>query len=69
MVERAVTPVQSVQFACVCGREWAQRVAHYDIVMCHCGGFVWALQPKRNGPLAGYIWPGDKTKIRNSRAV
>lgn len=63
--KRRPTPTMIVDFSCACGKEWQQKVVHYDIIRCACGRFVWALQPKRNGPLKGYQWPGDPAMLRN----
>jgi hypothetical protein len=49
---------QSVQFACPCGKTHRFTVEHYDRVIVQCGRPWWALQPKRNGPLVMFPWPG-----------
>ncbi len=51
-------PPQSVEIQCVCRRACAWRMAHYEVTRCTCGKGWWALQPKRNGPLVAFPWPG-----------
>lgn len=34
-----------------CGAKVGQYLNHYDILQCRCGKYLWALRPKKNGPL------------------
>ncbi len=44
---------------CECGARIITEVGHYDIARCpKCDCRWWALQPKRNGPLKLFLWPG-----------
>lgn len=43
---------------CPCGKSHCFMLGHYDKAVAKCGRVYWALQPKRNGPLALYPWPG-----------
>lgn len=44
---------------CACGKVHAvDNVVHYDRVILDCGRPYWVLQPKRNGPLTLFPWPG-----------
>jgi hypothetical protein len=48
-----------LRFQCGCDRGSAAYVRHYEIVHCsRCGGYWWALQPVRSGPLVAFAWPG-----------
>ena len=49
---------QWVPIHCPCESKGGQYLKHYDVVRCSCGKFFWALQPKRNGPLKAFPWPG-----------
>ena len=49
---------QYVKVPCDCGRAGGQYLAHYELVRCDCGKFFWALQPRRDGPLVAFPWPG-----------
>ena len=51
-------PPQSVEIRCVCRRTCARHLARYEVTRCVCGKDWWALQPKRNGPLMAFPWPG-----------
>lgn len=53
---------------CECGKAHRLFVAHYDRVLLKCGRMVWALQPKRNGPLAMFPWPGPPMTARELAA-
>jgi hypothetical protein len=48
-----------VAFHCACGSVHHISVQHYDRVIVSCGRPYWALQPKRNGPLRMFPWPGS----------
>jgi hypothetical protein len=57
-------------FQCGCGK--AHRIddlGHYDrAIISPCGTAVWALRPKRNGPLVLFPWPGHhKTREEMGR--
>ena len=54
------TPIPAQTFVrnCGCGSTGQVVLGHYEIGRCPCGRFFWALQPKRNGPLALFPWPG-----------
>lgn len=57
--ERDETPREVVQTTCDCGRPIVVNIEHYQRVACRdCGKIYWALQPKRNGPLVLFPWPG-----------
>ena len=46
-------------YDCTCGRiHQCTGVIHYGRYYLKCGRMVWALQPKRNGPLVLRTWPG-----------
>lgn len=49
---------QWVPGICDCGPRVGQYLAHYDVMRCSCGKFFWSLQPKRDGPLVMFPWPG-----------
>ena len=55
MSERAT---QWCQVDCSCGQKHGANLGHYDRVQGSCGKVYWALQPKRNGPLVLFPWPG-----------
>lgn len=62
-MSRAIHPndtPEPVRFTCECGAQWTQTVRHYDVIQCSCRLRVWALRPRRNGPLVGYQHPGVK---------
>ena len=41
-----------------CGAKGGAYLAHYGVMRCSCGNFVWALQPRRDGPLELFPHPG-----------
>ena len=47
-------------YHCTCGKTHTITtvVHHYDRVTLCCGSIVWAIQPKRDGPLVISPWPG-----------
>jgi hypothetical protein len=48
---------------CPCGKPHELAEAgHYDRFKMSCGRLYWTLQPKRNGPLVLYPWPGPNLK-------
>lgn len=47
-----------VAFKCRCGKKWRQMARHYDVIMCQCQQFVWALRPQQGGPLVSFFHPG-----------
>lgn len=49
---------QKFRVSCECGKKLVGVFGHYDRKICPCGRGYWALQPKREGPLAIYPWPG-----------
>ena len=49
---------QFCQVDCVCGERHGQYLGHYDRMQASCGRVYWALQPKRNGHLQLFTWPG-----------
>ena len=51
-------PAEMVNCRCECGMKWRQEMRHYDTIRCRCNLAVWALRPKRNGPLVCYQHPG-----------
>ena len=61
MAERAGMPEMPVAMRCACGKTWHQTLKHYDIVQCKCGRRVWALQPKRQGPLQCFPYVAQDT--------
>ena len=56
--ERQPATEQYCSIECDCGKKIGTYFRHYDVARCSCGRAWWALQPKRNGPLALSIWPG-----------
>ena len=50
---------QMVSVACPCGRVHAFAAAHYDRMIVSCGRRYWVLQPKRQGSLKLFPWPGE----------
>ncbi len=59
MSERAKSPEQYVTNTCEqCGKKGGAYLSHYEIMLCSCGKFHWALRPKRSGPLVAFPWPG-----------
>jgi len=58
------TGKQLVIHACECGRAHHLTVGHYDRMLLKCGRMMWALQPKRNGPLVMFPWPGPPMPAR-----
>ena len=45
---------------CSCGKvHQCSGVTHYGRYVLKCGRAVWALQPRRNGPLVLRDWPGQ----------
>ncbi len=54
---------QRLSIRCECGSHCGQTLAHYEIVKCNCGNCYWALQPRRNGPLKLFPWPGDSRRL------
>ena len=53
---------ESAAYVCPCGRvHHLQGVLHWERYILKCGAKVWALQPKRNGPLMlKALPPSDK---------
>ena len=50
---------QRLTVACECGAvHCVPDAQHYDRVMAKCGRKYWVLQPKRNGELKLFPWPG-----------
>ena len=49
---------------CPCGKVHRFDIAHYDRVIVGCGRRYWALQPRRNGPLKMFPWPGPNLSAR-----
>ena len=43
---------------CECGAVHRFSGKHYDVARAQCGRFFWALQPKRNGAMKMFPWPG-----------
>jgi hypothetical protein len=41
-----------------CGKKGGGYLRHYEVMTTCCGEFVWALQPKRSGPLKLFPHPG-----------
>jgi hypothetical protein len=53
-----------------CRTPFTVSAGHFEVFKCECGMFVWALQPKRNGPLKIVRWPGGNlTKSEVSTAI
>jgi len=50
---------QFVSVACPCGVKHLFPASHYDRFIVACGRRYWALQPKRNGELKLFPWPGE----------
>ena len=55
---------QLVSVACACGVKHLFPCGHYDRVIVSCGRRYWALQPKRNGELKLFPWPGENLTRR-----
>ncbi len=55
MANRITEPVKCE--CALCKAKWTQYLAHYDIVLCKCGAFLWTLRPKRSGPLVMKPYP------------
>lgn|GEM_PF-4097585 len=55
-------PAPAEQFftlPCDCRGKRGVKLGHYDIVRCpDCRCEFWALQPRRDGPLKLFPWPG-----------
>lgn len=50
---------------CSCGKvHQCSGVVHYGCYQLKCGRLVWALQPRRNGPLVIRDWPGQPLTAR-----
>jgi len=50
---------QNCAYMCKCGKvHTVTGIVHYGKYLLSCGAAVWALQPKRNGPLKLFPWPG-----------
>lgn len=54
-----VAVVPQVHLNCDCGNAGMVRILHWQKVRCVCNKVWWALQPKKNGPLKLFPWPGD----------
>jgi hypothetical protein len=61
-------PDQTVTGTCRCGKAFRIRVSHYDRVILSCQHPYWALQPRRNGPLVMFPWPGPALTRAEYRA-
>lgn len=62
-------PTQTLTFACKCGRVHVmENIRHYDRIILECGRAVWALQPKRDGDLKLFPWPGPALTAREMAA-
>ncbi len=56
---RPESPVERLEHDCTCGQKVIVTIGHYQRVMCRsCGLIWWALQPKRDGLLKLFVWPG-----------
>ena len=55
---------QLVSVACPCGVKHLFPANHYDRFIVSCGRRYWALQPKRNGELKLFPWPGENLTRR-----
>jgi len=53
-------PIVPQNYKCPCGKTLivANELRHYMRIILACGNVVWALQPRRGGPLVLYPWPG-----------
>jgi hypothetical protein len=61
---RTAAPQCEVKVKCPCGKTHVFDCGHYDRVIVGCGRPFWALQPKRNGPLVMFLWPGPNLTAR-----
>ena len=59
---------QEVSVVCTCGKTHCFNIRHYDRVLLSCVRPMWALQPKRNGPLVMFPWPGPALTARELAA-
>ena len=50
--------VATMNSKCACGKVHRVEAEHYDRIIVECGAKVWALQPRRGGPLVLFPWPG-----------
>lgn len=64
MSKAAAPAVQMVSVACSCGVNHLFSCGHYDRVIVSCGRRYWALQPKRDGALKLFPWPGENLTRR-----
>jgi hypothetical protein len=55
---RRVMPEHYVSVQCDCGKKVGAYLKHYALMRCVCGFIWWALQPKADGPLKLFPWPG-----------
>jgi hypothetical protein len=59
MKAQAIRPErQRLFWTCECGSALSAWLNHYDVAHCDCGRNWWALQPKRDGDLKIFPWPG-----------
>lgn len=67
MSEKPTRPIpveETVTVDCACGKTHCFKIRHYDRLLLKCGRMMWALQPKRNGPLVMFPWPGPPMSER-----
>lgn len=58
--QREEFKAEDVAHHCDCGKTHLLRgVFHYDRVFLSCQRIVWALRPRRGGPLEMHPWPGQ----------
>lgn len=55
-------PPERLSVKCKCGKVHTAMFTHYQVIRATCGESYWALQPKRNGPLVLFVWPGHPKK-------
>jgi len=54
----AAPTTQTIGIGCACGSLHRFATKHYEVSRVACGRFYWALQPRRNGNLQLFPWPG-----------
>lgn len=54
---------------CPCGTQHRFTAKHYDVGRAQCGRFFWALQPKRNGAMKMFPWPGPNLTREEMKAL
>jgi len=51
-------PAERLTVTCECGAVHVFTLGWHEVGRAKCGHSFWALQPRKNGPLQIFLWPG-----------